>query len=159
MTIEGGLDPDERALRDHLQSTRFQGGVDGGRWRLQSLSWPIAMIAIAAAPRNSAPDEYLLRFDLDGYPQRGPTATPWDGGANCLLPEDRRPKGERASHIFRTDWEEGQALYAPWDRVALDGHADWPTRYPMQAWNPQRDLAFYLQNVWEVLNADDYLGI
>lgn len=159
MTIEAAVAPDEEVLRHHLQSSRFQRGVDAGRWRLESLSWPVAIITITAAARDSAPDEYTLRFNLDDYPQRAPTAMLWDCVANCMLPENRRPKGERASRIFRTDWNGGQALYAPWDRVALEGHPDWATRHVLYAWNPQRELTFYLLNVWEVLNDDEYLGI
>lgn len=158
MTADAAVGPDERALREHLQSARFQVGVDAGRWHLVLLAWPIAVIAVAAAPRDSAPTEYALRFDLTGYPYRV-TAAPWDAESNCPLSADRRPAGNRAGHVFRTDWNEGRALYAPWDQVALEGHADWPARYSMYAWNQQRDLTFYLANVFEVLNDDDYLGL
>jgi hypothetical protein len=70
-----------------------------------------------------------------------------------------RPKGDRASRIFRADWENGRAMYAAWGRVALQGHSGWPQQHPRSAWNGQRDLAFILSSVFEVLNADDCLGI
>lgn len=158
MTAAATVGPDERALREHLRSARFQAGVDGGRWRLMSLTWPFAVITVTAAPRDRAPGEYALRFDLTGYPHRI-TAAPWDANADGLLPPERRPTGERVGHVFRTDWNEGRVLYAPWDQTALEGHGDWPSRYPKYAWNPQRDLTFYLANVFEVLNNDDYLGL
>src|SRR5712692_5159794 len=146
--------PDERAIREHLTSPRFQQGVDDGRWRLISLDWPHALISVSAAIRDGAPKEFVLRFDLSGYPQVGPTAGLWDSSSGSYLGSAGRPKGDRASMVFRGDWEQGRALYAPWDRVALTGHPDWAQRHPSHSWNSTRDLAFYLANVFEVLNSD-----
>ena len=153
------LSPDERALREHLKSLRFQQGHDDGLWRLISLDWPHALVAVSAAMRAGAPNEFVLRFELSGYPQPGPTAGLWDCSSGSYLGVSGRPKGDRASMVFRGDWEGGRDLYAPWDRVALNAHPDWAHRHPRHAWNNQRDLAFYLANVVEVLNADDYVGI
>jgi hypothetical protein len=152
--------PDERALREHLRGGRFQAGVAAGRWRLISLTWPTAVVAVSAAPRNSDPAEFALRFELTGYPQTPPTGGLWDTTADASLPADRRPKGERAAQLFRTDsWQGGAtAMYAPWDRIGLQAHTDWPPKYPHDAWTPARDLSFILDKVHEVLNADDYLG-
>jgi hypothetical protein len=151
--------PAERTVRVDLESARFCAGVDAGRWRLIFLEWPHALIAVAAAPRDGAPDEFVLRFDLSGYPQPGPTAGLWDMSTNASLAVARRPKGEWASQVFRADWEGSRALYAPWDRVALDSHQNWIREHPLYAWHARRDLTFYLTNVWEVLNDDAYLGI
>lgn len=159
MTEVAVQSPDERALSAHLRSARFQAGVDAGSWRLISLSWPNAMIAVAAAERAGAPTEFVLRFDLSGYPQRGPTAALWDVATNTVLSAATRPKGERAGSIFRGDWNGGIALYAPWDRIALESHPDWAQRYPLHAWNPRRDLTFFLTNVFDVLSDDAYMGI
>lgn len=153
--------PDERALLEHLRGGRFLAGADAGRWRLISVEWPVALIAVAAAQRPDSPDEFVLRFEMTGYPNTAPTAGLWDIGANASLPAERRPKGERAAQLFRTDrWLGGPtAMYAPWDRVGLQAHPDWAKKYPHEAWTPARDLSFVLANVYEVLNADDYLGI
>ena len=153
--------PDERALLEHLAAGRFLSGVIGDRWRLISAEWPVAMIAVAAAQRTGSPDEFVLRFELSGYPHTGPTGGLWDLSANASLPADRRPKGDRAGQLFRADgWLGGAtAMYAPWDRMGLQAHPDWATQYPRDAWTPARDLSFILSNVHEVLNADDYLGI
>lgn len=153
------LSPAERSVRAHLVGARFQSGVDEGRWRLISMEWPSALIAVSAAARPGAPAEFVLRFDLSGYPQPGPTAGIWDVSTNALLPEPLRPKGELAGHVFRADWENGRALYAPWDQVALTGHPDWPQKHAHQAWHARRDLTFYLTNTWDVLNGDGYVGI
>jgi hypothetical protein len=154
------MSPDERAIRQHLDSARFQAGVAAGTWHLVSVKWPIVMVGIAAAPRDGAPEEFALRLDVAGYPHSAPTGTVWDPDANAILAPDRRPRGDRASQIFRRDgWEQGRAMYAPWDRVALQGHPGWAQQYPHSVWNAQRDLTFVLANVSEVMNADDYLGI
>jgi hypothetical protein len=158
MTNAVAVGPDQRALCDHLRSARFQAGVDAGRWRLISITWPYALIAVSAALREGAPEEFVLRFELSGYPAAAPTGCPWDLDQDAVLPAGQRPKGGRVGHIFRADWEAGRALYAPWDRAAL-AHGGWADKYPMYAWNARRDLTFYLTNVHDALNNDDYLGI
>lgn len=150
--------PDHRAVLAQLGSPSFQAGVDARRWHLISLEWPHALIAVSAAPRDGAPDEFVLRFELSGYPDRV-TAGLWDCEAGTLLPAERRPKGERATVVFRSDWEGGRALYAAWDSTALTSHADWGQTYPLSAWHSGRGLTFYLTNVFEVMNTDDYLGV
>lgn len=161
--------PDERALLEHLDSARFQAGVDAGQWRLftcmehevcgriPAIAWPFVLIAVSAAPRLQAPVEFLLRFELSDYPHAAPSASPWDCTTNTLLEANRRPRGDRVGLIFRTDWEGGRALYAPYDRIAA---THWPRdRYPQYAWHSRRDLTFFLDNVFELLNDDDYVGV
>lgn len=150
--------PDQRALVEHLRGARFQSGADAGRWRLVACQWPYPLVAVAAAPRPGAPHEYVLHFDATGYPQTL-TAGPWDVEGDGPLPAERRPKGQHVGLVFRPDWEGGRALYAAWDSVALNGHADWAMRFPLQAWNPRRDLTFYLTNVFDALHGADYTGI
>lgn len=135
-------------------------GVAAGQWRLVSVAWPLVLVAVAAAERTGSPSEFVIRFELTGYPHTAPTGSLWDVDADVSLPAERRPKGERGQ-LFRIDaWTGGAtAMYAPWDRVALQSHPDWAQKYPHDAWNPTRDLSFILAKVREVLNADDYLGI
>ena len=154
------MSPDERVLRQHVASARFQEGVDRGRWQIVGdIAWPVVMIALTAGPRDSAPSEYVLRFDLAGYPESAPTATPWNPTTGDVLESALRPKGERVGHVFRTDWEGGRALYAPFDRVALNGHSSWKTQHPRRVWDSSKDLAWLLQILHEMLNNDDYTGI
>jgi hypothetical protein len=152
--------PDERVFRSDLERQPFVVGAATGRWRLDSLTWPYAVISVAAAPRPGAPSEVALRFELTGYPAQGPTSTPWDGTADRQLDASRLPVGRRASHVFRRDgWLEGRALYAPFDRVGLQGHTDWPTTFPHQCWRPNHDITFYLEFVYDLLHDEDYEGI
>lgn len=146
--------PDERALYAALDTPTFRSGIDGGRWRTVSIDWPIGVFAVSAAERPHSPSEFGLRIDLSGYPQQAPTGSLWDLERKDWLAAADRPKGELAAHVFRTDWEEGRATYAPWDRVALDGHPDWTRQHPEDAWHPGRDITFILSRVHEVLRAD-----
>jgi hypothetical protein len=150
--------PDERALRDHLKSSRYLIGEEAGRWRLVSITWPHAIIAIGAPPREGAPDEYGLRLELTNYSAQAPLGCPWDLDDNLVLPEAKRPKGQRVGQIWRFDWQNGQALYAPWDRSTLD-HVHWQQEHQIYVWKAGRDLTFYLSNTHEYLNDDGYVGI
>jgi hypothetical protein len=85
--------PDESTFRAHLAGPRFQSGVDRGWWRLVSVDWPHALIAVAAAERAGGPAEFALRFELAGYPVVAPTAAPWDLFTGALLAQNKRPKG------------------------------------------------------------------
>ncbi len=154
------IGPDERAFREHIAGARFLAGVTHGEWRIDAeLAWPVVIFAVAAAPRKNAPCEYGLRSDLAGYPFQAPTSTPWDlERAEPLAPE-RRPKGHRVGHVFRSDWNGGTALYAPYDRVALDGHANWKLEHPRYAWETTRDVAWFLSVIHDLLNDDDYEGV
>lgn len=148
--------PDERTFRAHLDRVAFQAGVDRGRWRVVSIAWPHALIAVSAAPRLDSPDEFFLRFDLTGYPQQAPTATPWDPATDAKLPAERRPRGEIVGFVFRADWKE--ALYAPYDRIALQDHANWSAEHRGDTWTGSCDITFVLKRVHRLLDADDYLG-
>ena len=151
--------PDEQVFRDHLGRGSFRSGVARGRWRLLSLEWPYAVIAVAAAPRTGGPSEYAFRFQLTNYPTAAPTAQPWDADQDQPSRFDRRPCGpKRVSKAFRTDWKEGTCLYLPCDREALAGHDQWRTQHPSLVWTPEKDITHYLQIVHELLNSSDYTG-
>lgn len=154
------MPPDERVFRDHVSSARFQEGVERGRWRIVGdISWPIVLVAVVAGERDGSPSEYVVRFDLTGYPETAPTATPWNLATGGVLEQEMRPKGERVGHVFRSDWEHGKALYAPFDRVALHSHPNWRRQHSRQTWDSSRDLAWLLQILHEMLNSSDYTGV
>lgn len=117
------------------------------------------MIGIRAGIREGGPEWIVLRFELRDYPTRAPTGTPWNRQTGLRLEAQLRPKGERASMAFRSDWEEGRALYTPYDRVALESHPQWAQTYPLHAWHPKRTLVFYLECVYELLNDSEYVGV
>lgn len=159
MTEVTAMTPDERVFREHLNHADFVRGVGSGRWRLLRIDWPHVWIAIRAAPRDGAPDEFVLRFELTDYPTQAPTATPWDEARGTMLEASHRPKGDRVAMAFRANWEGGAALYIPCDRVAIRGHSNWSTQYPAWTWNASRDITLYLRLVHEMLNDPDYAGV
>ena len=153
------MTPDEAAFRAHLEGAAFRAGVLQGRWSLLTLAWPEAVICVAAAARTGAPDAYALRFELTNYPAQAPTATPWDVRLGAQLGAEGRPKGHLVGHIFRTDWENGRALYIPCDRLAIAGHGEWPGQYPESLWDGGKDITHYLRLVWDRLNDAAHTGV
>jgi len=151
--------PDQRVFDAHASAPSFLAGVFRGDWTIESVDWPMVAISISAAPRDAAPNRFWLRCDFTNYPAEAPTATPWDRDTNMQLAADRRPKGEDVATVFRTDWENGRALYAAYDRVALAGHQNWVGEHPRTAWDATRDLTWWVTRIWELLNDDDYLGV
>jgi hypothetical protein len=156
------MSPDEAVLRSHLEAARFRIGLADGRWRLDDLTWPHALIAVAAAPRPGAPDEFAFRFEMTGYPVSAPTACVWDVAAGMPLSGAQRPKGPdgQVLQLVRDNWQEGKALYAPFDRVAITDHGPaWADQWPKSKWTPARDLAFVLGRIHDELQSSDYVGI
>lgn len=152
--------PDERAFHDHVAGGSFQLGVYLNRWRLGNALWPNAQIAVTAAERDGAPNEYWFRFDCAGYPQDPPTARPWDEVANQPLPFPRWPTGaSRVPAVFRPDWKDGTCLYLPCDRVSLAGHENWRNEHPALQWSPPRGIVLYLDELHSLLNSSDYKGV
>ena len=153
------MSPDERAFHHYVASASFQEGVSRGRWRITGgIEWPYVFVAITAGPRECGPEEFFLRFDMTGYPTSAPTAMPWNPAIGGKLEKEFRPQGVRVAHIFRTNWEDGDALYAPFDRRAVAWHPDWPQRYPHAAWNTRQGLTPVLNYLHKLLNDDDYTG-
>lgn len=156
--LEPQMTPDELAFCEHVSGAPFQAGVDGGRWRLLYIDWPTATLAISAASRPDSPEEFFFRFELADYPSVA-TACPIDIATGQTLPAEMRPKGEHVGWAFRTDWQEGQALYVPWDRVAIAGHPEWQTKHAGKLWSEEEGIVTHLRFSHELLNSEDYLGV
>src|SRR5690606_209793 len=106
------------------------------------------LVAVAAAERESAPTEYVFRFDCEDYPQSPPTARPWDSAVDQPLAAAQWPGGtSRVPAVFRPDWKEGCCLYLPCDRIAAQGHDNWVNEHPSLQWSPQRGIVLYLNEV------------
>jgi hypothetical protein len=152
--------PDECVFQEHVEGGAFQSGVARGRWRLVSITWPFAMIAVSAAERPDAPQEYVFRFDCSNYPSVAPTARFWDVEHDRPLPHHQRPWGTgRVALAFRTDWKGDQCLYLPYDREALPGHDAWRTQHPWMIWDASSDITLYLRVLYDLLHSRDYTGL
>ena len=157
--IEPSDPPDQRSFTADANAPSFVAGVVRQDWTIEKVSWPIVHITIAAAPREGGPAQFMLRCDFTNFPADAPTATPWDVTRDAPLTEDQRPKGEDVGMVFRSNWENGLALYCGYDRVALTGHLNWLTEHPNTTWNSERDLTWWISRIWDLLNSDDYEGL
>lgn len=147
--------PDENAFRADVSRAEFRLGEVEGRWRLITIAWPHAIIAVTAADGR----EVVLRFQCSGFPATLPTAGPWDVERNAPLAHDRWPKskGGRLGSVFNPGWKQGTALYLPCDREAIEGHDGWRTQMPSKIWRPADGIVQYLELVHELLNSRDYV--
>ena len=150
--------PDEATFRRHLRSGPFQDGVRRGDWSLVSIDWPWAIIAVRAALRDGAPDEYAIRFQLENYAQAAPTGVPWDVESACALPDAFWPAGTIASLVFNPGWRR-DALYLAYHRMAQDGHDSWRTQNPAHIWTASSTIVDYLRYLRDVLHSSGYSGV
>lgn len=153
---------DRACFEEHIAARPFQDGVARGYWDTaprDDVEWPNAILWIGLPPRPNSPEKLFLRFDLQDYPSKGPTAVPWEVEKNVKLEFTKWPKGNGdVSKMFR-DWEGAVALYAPWDRFTVEKHAaNWLKNYPGFEWNVARTIVHYLRLTREVLHSDEYTG-
>lgn len=150
------MTPDRAMFESDLAAPPFIEGVARKRWALTSQSWPFALFAITARDREI----FHLRMNLEDYPAVLPTGGLWDRATDAILGADRWPKGDAAfTSVFRRDWQGATALYFPLDRVALNGHHNWPTSYPHLRWQPEKGIVQYLAETHRLLNSRGYHGI
>jgi hypothetical protein len=158
MTV--AVPPDQLLLAADIAAPEFRRGEIESKWRHIETAWPHAIIALSATERANAPDEYGFRFECSGYRHTPVTAQPWDLAARRPLPAPRWPGGHAiVPSVFRPDWKGGQCLYLPCDRMSIEGHGDWIHKHPNRLWQPQRGIICYLEQLYDLLNHDDYSGV
>lgn len=151
--------PDQQLLEEHLNRAEFRLAQLEGRWRIVNVTWPNVTIAISAAARPNAPAEYGFRFECTGYPVLPVTAQPWNIDNNAPLAPNQWPNGRSiVPSVFRPEWKGGQCLYIPCDRLSIEGHVNWPQEYQGRLWNPSRGIVCYLEQIYELVNQNDYTG-
>ena len=145
--------PDESLFRAHLEEAFFRVGVVKSKWDLHGqINWPTAIFWCKAATGQSEMEKIFLRFDFSGYPNAAPTACPWDIVKNQRLDPALWPKGRPAvDKVFNAGWR-ADALYAPCDRIAMNGHEPWRDQHKAYWWTPESNLVTYLTFIFELLN-------
>jgi hypothetical protein len=161
--------PDQRLFNADLQSAEFRMGVDKGQWGMPEeglvpadFKWPQTVLWVAAPARPNAPARFYLILDLAGYRVPSPTGTFWDPETKGALELSKRPKGRpnsRVAMVFRTNWMNGSAFYHPYDRIASQGHAEWPSQEPEHVWTSDHTIVDFLQEIFALLNSEDYVGV
>lgn len=152
---------DSAMFWEHVESPAFQAGLDNGYWSLlqarEEVEWPIVMIAVKAAVKDNCPDQYVFRFDLSGYPQQAPTACLWDMTNNSPLEPGKWPRGGQSIlKVFNPGWKR-DALYAPCDRKAMEGHESWREPHRGLWWEATFSIVVYLQFIHRLINSGGYL--
>lgn len=151
--------PDNALLLRDLAAPEFRCGEIAGFWRHVATNSPFATLAVSAAPRDGSPNEYGFRFECSGYRRNPVTGRPWDIAANGPLAANRWPTGRSiVSSVFRPEWKSGQCLYLPCDRMSIEGHGNWHNEHPSRLWNPERGIICYVEQLYDLLNSNDYTG-
>jgi hypothetical protein len=140
-----------------LEEVSFISGVDRGKWELvggvEAIKWPFSILWVQAVARLMSDSRIFLRFNLENYPKSAPTACPWDIIQNCKLQNGSWPRGPyNVSTVFNPGWNNGMALYAPCDRVAMQGHDGWQHQFPQWWWRSDFTIVKYLEFVHQCLN-------
>lgn len=149
---------EEELFLAHLKDGPFQRGIDEEFWGIYQINWPVAIIWIKAKEIDGRPDRYHFRFELSGYPVQAPTACPWDIATNASLTPSLWPKGDGiVKQVFAPHWNSG-ALYAPCDRIAIQGHDNWKTVHKSLYWRSDFTIVKYLEFIYRILNSDHYTG-
>lgn len=148
--------PDECLFKLHMGQAPFQLGSAFGKWGLaepdRQPQWPHVIVWVASHRRFMGEGRIYLRLALDGYPQLAPTGRPWDIDSGQALAAGKWPKGEvNVSKVFKPSWN-ATALYAPCDRVAMNGHEPWQQQFPHWWWRPEFTFVRYLEFVHDCLN-------
>lgn len=146
---------DQQAFEADVSSGAFLNGSLSGRWGLDSVAWPHALIWVRARDGSRV----LLRFELTNYPRNAATAQPWDAASNAALTPARWPRGEaRVSAAFNANWN-ANALYIPCDRIAIQGHEAWRQQHPSMLWDAAAGIHRYVRVVSDLLGSPDYVAV
>jgi hypothetical protein len=157
----------QRLLEADLARPEFVAGVVRGDWSLarqaSEAEWPCVYIWVRAARRPKSPDQYMVRWDLQGYNAQSPTGAFWDAAMNDFRARADWPKGTSGSmvaQVFRVEgWAApGRGFYHPYDRLAREGHNQWPEQDPRHVWTNGHTLTDFLSLVHRWLNCEAYLG-
>jgi len=151
--------PDLALFKRHLGSAEYGYGEDSGWWAAQteppSETWPFCQFWVSTHERVIAGGKLGLNIELSDYPSQAPTGCPWNLEEGCRLPNDEWPESngiQNIKAIFNPGWENGVALYAPWDRAGLKTHPNWKQKHPDTSWKASFKITDYLRFTHQILN-------
>jgi hypothetical protein len=146
------MTPDHQALVADIEGVEFKLGAIRGKWRLETLKFPFAFVAIRAPKRDQGPARFLLRIDCTNYPTLAPTSQLWDGRTDTALRLEERPMGKAGVLVAFSGWN--ACLYHPIDRVARE---HWPNQFSELAWKKGSNIVTLLEIVHDLLNDPEYM--
>jgi hypothetical protein len=150
--INGFINSPEELLKLDLEKPEYLSGEFDSDWGKVEIEngpqWPISIFWVRAKGNL----KYYLRFDLTNYNQEAPTAQLWDIETNLPLAQEHFPKwSKRCLQVFKI-WG-NQCIYLPCDRMAINGHSDWPVLHAYLVWKSGIDsIHKYLNEVHQILN-------
>lgn len=155
------MNPEQAIFLSHVAEAPFQAGLDRERWgfhgSLADIAWPYVTLWVQADSTVMPNRRVYLRFDLQGYSETAPTACPWDVATNGPLEHANWPKGSNnVPKIFNPGWNNGSALYAPCDRMAMKNHDQWKAEFPGVWWEQTFTIVHYLRFIHACLNCERY---
>ena len=109
----------------------------------------------AAASERAGPVRFPLRMlGLPADPGNRPAMEHWP--INRCRPRSGPTGGPIVPSVFRPEWQQGQCLYLPCDRMSIDGHDQLaqPTSQPPVATRTR--IICYLEQIYELFNQSDY---
>ncbi len=146
----------QRTLEVHLNSVRFQAGVEEGRWQILDYVFPTLEVRVTAhnpyADRTASFDFQLL---CDNFPASGPFVQHWDpvGRLRPPPPANSSPGVVDALKTWNRDGSptEYGGIYRAWQRYAAL-HNGWAAKRPDEAWRRDRHITFIMEHLYALVS-------
>lgn len=156
--------PDVVVFTQHLEDAGYLNGFETKKWGIHESVFeaspePFVIAWVSAAERIDSPTRYFFKIRLGNYPALAADICIWDPINNASLAESERPKGVgNVAMLFRTNWEMGLHLYAPYERQAIATHLDWNVTYKGLFWLSSDRIDKVFKDLYFHLNSADYHG-
>ena len=142
----------QRSLEAHLNSVRFQAGVEEGRWKVLRYDFPILVVELTAVDFFSGQTaSFSFQLLCDNFPAVGPFIQHWDHATRCrpTPPTDSSPGVVDALKTWTRDGTNGEygGIYRAWQRYAAL-HNGWAAKRPDEVWRRDRHLTFILEHLY-----------
>jgi hypothetical protein len=146
----------QRSLEAHLNSVRFQAGIEEGRWKIVRYAFPALEVDVTAIDFDSG-QSATLGFQLlcDNFPALGPFVQHWDH-VKQFRPEPPTHSSPGVVDALKT-WNHRDGgkvyggIYRAWQRYAAS-HNNWAMKRPDEAWRSDRHLTFVMEHLYALVS-------
>ena len=127
--------PDRAIFEQDLAAPEFRCGEIEGRWRHVATHWPHVIIAVSAPERAERARGIRVSIRMLGLSADAGNSPALGHRRQYPFAGARWPTGNGVvKSVFRPEWKQGQCLYLPCDRMAIEGHDDWRHQHPNRIW-------------------------
>lgn len=139
----------QRTLEAHLDSVRFQSGVELGRWKVVRYAFPILDVCVTAVDvYGGGKATFEFQLICDNFPAHGPFVQRWDSGASTRpAPITQSSPGVVDAFKHWGNGDQHGGIYRAWQRHAAS-HNDWARKRPDEAWHRDRHLTFIMEHLY-----------